>query len=159
MASNANKGRMDLVKGTKEPHPPVQPLGSSSLHGPSRDQHIVVVLGVGPGLGVAIARLFAQQGYTTAILSRNKQRLDEWAKELDQMIQQVRGAKADTPQALAFACDVLSNEAIVKAMMDIEQAWPSKRIGTAIYNASVRKRAPFLDLKQVAINDSVQASM
>jgi hypothetical protein len=74
--------RTDLLQGTKEPHPKVFQLGSEELHGPKRDQHIVVVLGVGPGLGLAIARIFAQKGYTTAILSRNKQRLDAWAKEV-----------------------------------------------------------------------------
>lgn len=60
----------------------MQPLGACALHGPRREEHIVVVLGVGPGLGLAIARIFAQQGYTTAILSRTKSRLDSWASEV-----------------------------------------------------------------------------
>jgi hypothetical protein len=71
-----------MLAGTKEPHPGVQPLGASALHGPPLEKHIVVVLGVGPGLGLAIARIFAKQGYTTAILSRSKERLDGWAKEV-----------------------------------------------------------------------------
>ena len=54
----------------------------SPLHGPSRDRHIVVVLGVGPGLGLAIARVFAKVGYRVAILSRSKDRLDAWAKDV-----------------------------------------------------------------------------
>jgi hypothetical protein len=81
-SSNVNQRRVDLLAGTKEPHPPVHKLGTEALHGPKKTEHIVVVLGVGPGLGWAIARIFAQHGYTTAILSRNKERLDAWAKEV-----------------------------------------------------------------------------
>lgn len=82
MSQNRNQRRQDLLTGTKEPHPPVQKLGLEHLHGPLQNEHIVVVLGVGPGLGIAIANLFAQHGYTTAILSRSKDRLDAWAKEV-----------------------------------------------------------------------------
>ena len=71
-----------LLQTTAEPHEKVHPLGTSPLHGPSRDKHIVVILGVGPGLGLAIARIFAAQGYRVAIMSRSKDRLDNWAKEV-----------------------------------------------------------------------------
>ena len=50
------RGRTDLLKPSFEPHAPAQPLGHSLLHGPPRAQHIVVVLGVGPGLGLDVAR-------------------------------------------------------------------------------------------------------
>lgn len=71
-----------LLQTTAKPHDTVYPLGASPLHGPSRDKHIVVILGVGPGLGLAIARIFAAQGYRVAIMSRSKDRLDGWAKEV-----------------------------------------------------------------------------
>ncbi|UZJ52447.1 hypothetical protein CBS101457_001767 [Exobasidium rhododendri] len=151
--------RNDMLAGTSEPHPVVQPLGTSALHGPPIDQHIVCILGVGPGLGLAIAQLFAGQGYTTAILSRNKQRLDGWAVELDQTIQKVRGRRGETPQSLAFACDVLSDDSIREAISSIQKAWPDKKMGTAIYNASVRKRGPFLDQRPEQIKEVVQASV
>ncbi|KAI3626295.1 hypothetical protein CBS9595_001656 [Malassezia furfur] len=67
---------------TRTPAAPVYPLGTAPLHGPPRAKHLVVVLGVGPGLGLAIARVFAAQGYATAILSRTKSRLDGYAAEL-----------------------------------------------------------------------------
>lgn len=86
MSSNRHQNRSELLDSTSDPHPAVQALGSSSLHGPSKEKHLVVVLGVGPGLGISIARIFAQQGHTIAILSRNKQRLDAWAKEVSFMI-------------------------------------------------------------------------
>jgi uracil DNA glycosylase len=82
-SSNRNRNRGDVLNSlTTEPYAEVQRLGQDPLHGPKRDQHIVFVLGVGPGLGLAVARVFAQQGYTVAIASRNKQRLDGWAKEV-----------------------------------------------------------------------------
>ncbi|WFD37767.1 uncharacterized protein MJAP1_000714 [Malassezia japonica] len=36
----------ERLKTTKEPHAPVDPLGAGKLHGPPRDKHIVVVLGL-----------------------------------------------------------------------------------------------------------------
>lgn len=53
----------------------------------------------------------------------------------------------------------MSNDSIKKAIADIEAAWPDKKIGTAIYNASVRNRNPFLDQTHKQIEDAVQASM
>lgn len=82
-SSSPRRNRGDvLTTVTDKPYPPVQALGHSPLHGPSIDQHIVFILGVGPGLGLALAQIFAKQGYTVAIASRNKQRLDGWAKEV-----------------------------------------------------------------------------
>lgn len=74
--------RSYMMRTTSRPHDKVWPLGMSPLHGPSRDRHIVVVLGVGPGLGLAIARVFAKVGYRVAILSRSKDLLDAWAKDV-----------------------------------------------------------------------------
>ena len=55
-AMSEPRGRTDLLKPSFEPHAAAQPLGHSLLHGPPRAQHIVVVLGVGPGLGLDVAR-------------------------------------------------------------------------------------------------------
>jgi hypothetical protein len=48
------------------------------------------------------------------------------------------------PLSLAFGCDVLDSAAIIQAVKDIQAAWPERKIGTCVYNASVRKRGPFL---------------
>lgn len=53
----------------------------------------------------------------------------------------------------------MSNESIKKAIAEVEAAWPEKKIGTAIYNASVRNRNPFLVQKQKQVEDAIQASM
>lgn len=101
----ADRGELfDTV--TDAPYPDVQPLGASPLHGPPRDQHIVFVLGVGPGLGLAIARIFASQGYTLAIASRNKERLDEWAADVSKQLCRARREET-VPQFIMPALDCL----------------------------------------------------
>jgi NAD(P)-dependent dehydrogenase (short-subunit alcohol dehydrogenase family) len=60
----------------------------------------VVVAGVGPGIGAALARRFAAEGRQVAMLSRDKTHADALATEI--------------PGARGFVCDV-SEEASVKA--------------------------------------------
>ncbi|BBN01312.1 hypothetical protein MPTK1_2g06390 [Marchantia polymorpha subsp. ruderalis] len=43
---------------------------------------VAAVVGVGPGLGLAIARKFARQGYTVAILARNYDKLMKFAEQI-----------------------------------------------------------------------------
>ncbi|WP_159106874.1 SDR family oxidoreductase [Streptomyces rishiriensis] len=54
-----------------------------------------IIVGVGPGLGVALARTFAGAGHPVAMLARDKSRLDAYADELASTGQDVRGYPAD----------------------------------------------------------------
>jgi hypothetical protein len=54
-----------------------------------------VIVGVGPGLGVALARAFANAGHPVAMLDIDKARLDTDAAELASTGQDVRGYVAD----------------------------------------------------------------
>lgn len=54
-----------------------------------------VIVGVGPGLGLAIARTFADAGHPVAMLARDKAKLDTHAAELTSTGQDVRGYAAD----------------------------------------------------------------
>jgi NAD(P)-dependent dehydrogenase (short-subunit alcohol dehydrogenase family) len=54
-----------------------------------------VIVGVGPGLGLALARTFAGAGHPVAMLARDKARLDGYAAELAATGQEVRGYTAD----------------------------------------------------------------
>ncbi|MET8272084.1 MULTISPECIES: SDR family oxidoreductase [unclassified Streptomyces] len=54
-----------------------------------------VIVGVGPGLGLAIARTFANAGHPVAMLARDKARLDTYAAGLATTGQDVRGYVAD----------------------------------------------------------------
>lgn len=54
-----------------------------------------VIVGVGPGLGVALAHAFANAGHPVAMLDRDKARLDADAAELASTGQDVRGYVTD----------------------------------------------------------------
>ena len=54
-----------------------------------------VIVGVGPGLGLALANTFANAGYPVAMLSLDKAKLDTYATELAPTGQDVRGYVAD----------------------------------------------------------------
>ncbi|SPO40001.1 uncharacterized protein PSFLO_05483 [Pseudozyma flocculosa] len=127
MSSSADRARnrIELLVPNLTPHGAVAPLGHDACHGPMTSEHIVIVLGVGPGLGLSIARTFASRGYTVAILSRSKARLD----------------------------------AIRTAVANVRSHWPERRIGTAIYNASIRVRSGFMDLDGEKVKQSVDGSI
>lgn len=61
---------------------------------------LAIIAGVGPGIGLAVARRFAREGFTTALLARRQDALDGFA--------------AGIPNALGHAVD-LSDPAAVKA--------------------------------------------
>lgn len=163
-SSSPRKNRTDLLTPNFTPHPPVAPLGTDLLHGPPLLSHIVIVLGVGPGLGLSIARVFAARGYTTAILSRSKDRLSSWATDLHATAVAFRkahgiGVGKDEVLSSAFACDALSNESIIRAVEEVADYWPEKVIGTACFNASIRKRGPFLQQSLPQLEQGVQGSI
>jgi NAD(P)-dependent dehydrogenase (short-subunit alcohol dehydrogenase family) len=65
-----------------------------------------VIVGVGPGLGLELARTFANAGHPVAMLSRDKAKLDAFAAELTPSGQDVRGYVADAADPVNL-CDVL----------------------------------------------------
>jgi NAD(P)-dependent dehydrogenase (short-subunit alcohol dehydrogenase family) len=54
-----------------------------------------VIVGVGPGLGLALARTFADAGHPVAMLSRDKVKLDSYATELASPGRDARGYLVD----------------------------------------------------------------
>lgn len=85
-------------------------------------------------MGYNIAKVFAEQGYAVAIMSRSKDRLDGWAKELDLIAKgflKSNGLKVpDYELCKAFSCDVLSTDSIKTAVKDALEAWPDRKLGT-----------------------------
>ena len=163
--SSPRQNRTDLLQPDFTPHAPVQRLGEDLVHGPALQDHIVVILGVGPGLGINIANVFAARGYTTAILSRSKQRLEAWAEELHatalafRKADHISAGPPDQKLSAAFACDGLDNDSIIRAVQQICEHWPDKKIGTACYNFSIRKRGPFLQQRFDQVKEGVQGSI
>ena len=72
---------------------------------------VAVISGASSGLGKQMARAFARQGASLAVLARRIEKLDELKKELE-----VNGVKV-----LAIKCDVTSTEEINKAASLVEK--------------------------------------
>ena len=65
-----------------------------------------MIIGVGPGLGLALTRTFVGAGHPVAMLARDTTRLDRYVAELDPPGQPVRAYTADAadPSQLRGLC-------------------------------------------------------
>jgi NAD(P)-dependent dehydrogenase (short-subunit alcohol dehydrogenase family) len=90
---------------------------------------VAVIAGVGPGLGLALARRFAREGYRLALMARRQERLD---------------ALAATLAALPVACDLADPAAVASAFerVDRELGLP----GCVIFNAGSFRPGSILDI-------------
>jgi NAD(P)-dependent dehydrogenase (short-subunit alcohol dehydrogenase family) len=99
------------------------------MGGPSRNESVVVA-GVGPGLGAALARAFAAEGYGVAMLARDGGKLASLAA-------------ADPKRLLAIACDVTDPSAVEPAFARAEAEYGP--LACAVYNAGTFAPASLLD--------------
>lgn len=81
---------------------------------------IALITGVGPGLGAALARRFARQGFRVALIARSRDFIDELAREL--------------PDSLALSADVSEPDEIIAAIKRVRAELGP--IGVLIHNAS-----------------------
>lgn len=72
----------------------------------------IAILGAGPGLGAAVARTFGAEGFAVALISRNQERLDQLATDLQAEGITARGYTADVrdPKSLVAALDQAAQE-------------------------------------------------
>ncbi|MEM7008123.1 MAG: SDR family NAD(P)-dependent oxidoreductase [Thermodesulfobacteriota bacterium] len=94
---------------------------------------VAVILGAGPGLGLALAKKFASEGYSVAIVSRNKERLLSIKKQIDGEIE-------------VFAADVTKETKLKSAFEKIFKKF-GKNIDVMIYNAGQFKMQGIQKLK------------
>ncbi|MDZ7736234.1 MAG: SDR family NAD(P)-dependent oxidoreductase [Gammaproteobacteria bacterium] len=83
-----------------------------------------LVMGVGPGLGTALAKRFASGGLSVAVAARNSQRLEALLPELRE-----QGA----PAAEAFACDVANEVFVRETLREVIEALGVPRL--VVFNA------------------------
>jgi short-subunit dehydrogenase len=76
------------------------------------DKGTVIVVGAGPGLGLAIANAFAERGYPIALIARNKERLAKLTEQLTNIAPKVGMYSADAgdPDELKVALQQAVNE-------------------------------------------------
>ena len=97
--------------------------GPENLRAGSIDRGHLLLVGAGPGLGLAIAHRFAAGGYRVTLVARSTDRLDELARRLDDT-----GAEINTIEA-----DASNPENLRARMTDLYSAEGAP--GVVIYNA------------------------
>jgi NAD(P)-dependent dehydrogenase (short-subunit alcohol dehydrogenase family) len=100
-------------------------------------QEIAVVVGVGPGLGWALAKRFATAGMPTAVAARSRDKLTR-------LIERNDGAGTATDRIKPYACDA-TKPADVAALFDAvrnELGAP----GVVVFNAGAFEHASILDI-------------
>ncbi|KQX75067.1 SDR family oxidoreductase [Aeromicrobium sp. Root472D3] len=75
----------------------------------------IAIVGAGPGLGLAIARVFGEQGFSVALISRTQSRLDELAETLGDEGIEARG----------FASDVMDRDSLAAALASAKESFGS----------------------------------
>ncbi|MEW1813341.1 SDR family NAD(P)-dependent oxidoreductase [Pseudarthrobacter phenanthrenivorans] len=83
-----------------------------------------LIVGVGPGLGISLARRFGREGFAVTIAGRNEQKLKEFAKQL-------RGEDITVDTAIADAADPKAFQASLERLAG--RITPS----VVIYNAAI----------------------
>jgi NAD(P)-dependent dehydrogenase (short-subunit alcohol dehydrogenase family) len=112
----------------------------------SSQRPVTVVVGVGPGLGAALARRFAQ-GYTVALLARKEEYLVTLAKEI-----------TDTGgRALAVPADVSQAEQITSAFDTIRQELGAPEV--LLYNAAMRPFGRLMETKPSTFENTWRVSV
>jgi NAD(P)-dependent dehydrogenase (short-subunit alcohol dehydrogenase family) len=84
---------------------------------------VALVVGVGPGLGAALVRRFAQGGHATAMIARSREFMDDLAAEV----------KAAGGRALPVTADVADPEQIARAFTAVRSALGAPEV--LLYNA------------------------
>lgn len=114
---------------------------SESTHTP-----VAVVVGVGPGLGAALARRFAA-GYSVAVLARKEEYLSSLVKEIE----------AAGGRALAVPTDVGKEEEIVAAFATIREQLGEPDV--LLYNAAMRPVGRLMETKASTFENTWRVSV
>jgi NAD(P)-dependent dehydrogenase (short-subunit alcohol dehydrogenase family) len=96
---------------------------------------VATVLGVGPGLGAAVARRFAREGFDVALMARSKASLDPSLKEI----------KALGKKAVAIEVDATSPTSIAAGFAKAHDALGDAEV--FIYNAGAFKMGGVLEIE------------
>lgn len=100
----------------------------------NKPDKIAAVLGIGPGLGQALALRFARGGYGVALMARSEESLQPVAGEI--------GAAGG--QALPVAVDATDPKSMSKAFQTLHETWGAPEV--FIYNAGAFQMGEVQDL-------------
>src|SRR6266851_4484807 len=103
---------------------------------------VVVVTGVGPGTGAAIARRFSRGGYAVAMLARSRDRLIALEREIE--------------SARAYPCDVTDEAGLARALEAIRADLGTPRV--LVHNAVGGAFGNFLEIDPDLLNRNFQVN-
>ncbi len=98
----------------------------------SIDSGHLLLVGAGPGLGLAVARRFAAGGYRVTLVARNADRLAELARGLDDTGAEINTVEADasSPEDLRARIAELYRERGRARSRDLQRGPRARRIGS-----------------------------
>jgi len=95
---------------------------------------VIAVVGAGPGIGLSVALRFAKEGFTVALLARNKEKLAERQKEIE----------AKGGHAIVVSIDVADPHSVTAAFKEVRDTVGDPEV--LVFNPGVFTRKPFLEL-------------
>lgn len=105
------------------------------------NKRVCAVLGVGPGIGRAVALRFAREGYSVALLARRLERLQPIAEEIKQLQSSLTPSPA---QPISISTDATDADSVTAAFKQIEATLGSPDV--LVYNAGSFKRASAIQI-------------
>ncbi len=106
-----------------------------------------VIAGVGPGLGSALARAFAREGFAVALISRRRESSEPVAEQI----------RAENGTVIIVPTDVTQRDAVTASMAKIRSE--SGPVTALAYNASGYGRGVFLELDPEQIRQSFEVGV
>ena len=114
---NVLVGRVSLINDTNHINNTL--LGVFKMNG------LLVVVGAGPGIGNHVAKKFGEQGFRVVLVSRDRNKLENYLKEFNEK----------NIEAFAVTADVASRESIAHAFKEIKDKYG--QINVMVYNAAL----------------------
>jgi len=119
---------------------------------------VAFVTGASQGIGEACARTLADAGAKIVLASRNLERLEHLAREMDQSTGQTSGqAAGDTSRALALEMDVTDEEQIKEAFRKALDRFG--KIDILVNNAGVTRDGLVLRMKRQDWDEVIQTNL
>lgn len=107
----------------------------------NNNKKVLAVVGAGPMIGMGMARKFGREGYSVALVSRNRQKLDAEVAEL----------QAEGIEAAGFVADVCNRPQLEQTMKDVLAKFGRVDVleYSPLYNMADLQSALALDLERV----------
>lgn len=99
------------------------------------ERKTAVIIGVGPGIGMAVARRFGREGYEVALVARRAEALATYKAALER----------DGIRAHVFPADASDSKALAAAFQAIRSAMGSPQV--LVYNASMGRQSTASQLR------------